>query len=85
MDKLVNEIQHRLLKNCGLTSISRISKKGTLHLIVSEAIHLGYIFGEVKDKNPNDFYIQVLEDLSRNWQRFSAPIATSNLLETISP
>jgi len=83
MSKLVNEIQSRLLRRCKLTSISKIDKKGILHIFVSEAIHLGYIFQEIKSKNPDEFYIQVLEDLSMNWSRFSMPINTSLLIDTI--
>lgn len=75
-DKLIAEIQSRLLRYCELTSVSKITKKGVLHIFVSEAIHLGYIYNAIKDKNPDDFYVQILEDLSRNWQRFSSPIHT---------
>ena len=72
---LIEEIQARLYRKCGVTSISNIDKKGILHIIVSEAIHLGYILNKISD-NPDEFYLTVLEDLTRNWQRFSAPINT---------
>ena len=70
MDKLVEEIQARLYRRCGLSSISKLSENnGILHFYIEEKIHLGYVYKEVKDKNPDEFYLIILEDLSKNLGR----------------
>ena len=81
-ERLINEIQHRLLKYCGLCSISKI-KNGILHLIIGDIIHLGYIYEEIKTENSNDFYLKILQDLSRNWQRFGSSRGVCEVLESI--
>jgi len=69
-ERMLDEIQHRLLRFCGLNSVRKIHQ-GILHLIVGDVIHLGYIYKEVKNKTIDDFYIKILEDLNKNWQRFA--------------
>ena len=81
-NKMLDEVQHRLLKFCGLTSIRKIHQ-GVLHLIIGDIIHLGYVYAEIESEDIDRFYVKILEDLSRNWQRFSSPIHAQAVLDNL--
>ena len=79
--KLIDEIQARLLRRCGLCSVSK-RVGGVLHLFVADAIHLGYVEDTMAD-DVEQLWIKVLEDMSQNWIRFSMPIATQKAVEAL--
>lgn len=79
--RLLEEIQGRLLRRCGLSSLSK-RKDGVLHLFVNEAIHLAYIEKSLTE-DVEKLWIMVLEDMSKNWQRFGYPKLTEKLIAKI--